>query len=380
MNITIAAAGLPSTEYPLNGIFEFEQAKALLSAGHHVTYLSFDFRPYSYKRRLGFYRGEKDGIKTYTISVPTGIYRRFMPALQLTARYVFAKIEKEQGPQDILNAHFYSIGAICSTIPLHYKARLVVTEHSSKLNKDISLISPLDIKVARSAYKNADVVIAVSNHLAQNLERNFGVLPHIVGDMVDTDTFCNVKQTAHSGFNILSVSRLVGGKGFEKLIPSIGIAIRENPSSNISLTIIGDGIKRSEIETLIVKHGIQKHVKLLGEQNHTGIVKQMEVTDLFVLLSESETFGVSYAEAICAGIPVIATRCGGPETFINNNNGILVSKENCVTETSNAITSILNGEIKFNTKVVKETSAAFYPQTIAQKILDIFSQLKKIRG
>lgn len=377
MNITVAASGIPTKEYPLNGTFEFQQAKALAKDGHNVSYLVFDFRPLLIKRKHGITRTLKDSIKVYIVSIPTGIYRRFMPLLQQLALYMFSLIEKEQGRQDIINAHFYSIGAICSKIPLHYNTRLVVTEHSSKLNKDISLISPLDIKVARSAYKNADVVIAVSNHLAQNLERNFGVLPHIVGDMVDTDTFCNVKQTAHSGFNILSVSRLVGGKGFEKLIPSIGIAIRENPSSNISLTIIGDGIKRSEIETLIVKHGIQKHVKLLGEQNHTGIVKQMEVTDLFVLLSESETFGVSYAEAICAGIPVIATRCGGPETFINNNNGILVSKENCVTETSDAITSILNGEIKFNTKVVKETSAAFYPQTIAQKISDIFSQLKK---
>lgn len=377
MNITIAAAGLPSTEYPLNGIFEFEQAKALLSLGHRVTYLSFDFRPYSYKRRFGFYRGEKDGIKTYTISVPTGIYRRFMPALQLTARYVFAKIEKEQGPQDILNAHFYSIGAICSTIPLHYKARLVVTEHSSKLNKEASAISALDKRVARAAYRNASAVIAVSEALASHLRSNFNIQACVIGDMVNFSVFSNITKTPHKGFNIISVGRLIKGKGFEELIESVNLVVHKYNHHDVQLTIIGEGTMRAAIEQLIKGYSLSGNVKLSGEQNHSAIAREMSDSDLFVLLSDSETFGVSYAEAICAGIPVIATRCGGPETFINNNNGILVSKENCVTETSNAITSILNGEIKFNTKVVKETSAAFHPQTIAQKISDVFSQLKK---
>lgn len=377
MNITIAAAGLPSTEYPLNGIFEFEQAKALLSLGHRVTYLSFDFRPYSYKRRLGFYRGEKDGIKTYTISVPSGIYRRFMPALQLTARYVFAKIEKEQGPQDILNAHFYSIGAICATIPLHYNVKLVVTEHSSKLNKDAATISALDKKVARTAYKNASAVIAVSEALASHLRSNFNIQACVIGDMVNFSTFSSITKTPHNGFNIISVGRMINGKGFKELIEAVSLVVKTDKHQDVKLTIIGDGAKRDAIEQQIKDYNISDNVRLLGEQNHSVIAKEMSNSDLFVLLSDSETFGVSYAEAICAGIPVIATRCGGPETFINNNNGILVSKENCVTETSNAITSILNGEIKFNTKVVKETSAAFHPQTIAQKISDVFSQLKK---
>lgn len=372
MNIIIAAAGLPSTEYPLNGIFEFEQAKALLSLGHRVTYLSFDFRPYSYKRRFGFYRGCKDGITTYTISVPTGIYRRFMPALQLTARYVFAKIEKEQGPQDILNAHFYSIGAICATIPLHYNVKLVVTEHSSKLNKDAAAISALDKKVARTAYKNASAVIAVSEALASRLRSNFNIQACVIGDMVNFSVFSNITKTPHKGFNIISVGRLIKGKGFEELIESVNLVVHKYNHHDVQLTIIGEGTMRAAIEQLIKGYSLSGNVKLSGEQNHSAIAREMSDSDLFVLLSDSETFGVSYAESICADIPVIATRCGGPETFVNSRNGILVSKDKRVAETADAINDIMNGRISFTAESVKSTSSIFKPEFVAKKIESIF--------
>ena len=57
------------------------------------------------------------------------------------------------------------------------------------------------------------------------------------------------------------------------------------------------------------------------------IVKVYEECDCFVLPSAGETFGVVYVEAMAAGLPVIATRCGGPEDFVNEDNGILIISE-----------------------------------------------------
>lgn len=54
------------------------------------------------------------------------------------------------------------------------------------------------------------------------------------------------------------------------------------------------------------------------------IAEQLSKSDCFVLASQSETFGVAYIEALAMGVPVIATKCGGPEGFVNENNGIMI--------------------------------------------------------
>ena len=58
--------------------------------------------------------------------------------------------------------------------------------------------------------------------------------------------------------------------------------------------------------------------------------------DIFVLASRKETFGIVYVEAMAKGLPVIATKCGGPEEFVNKENGILVPVDN-VEELSKAM-------------------------------------------
>ena len=54
----------------------------------------------------------------------------------------------------------------------------------------------------------------------------------------------------------------------------------------------------------------------------------MKGCDAFVLASRAETFGVVYVEAMAAGLPVIATACGGPEDFVSEENGILIPADN----------------------------------------------------
>ena len=115
------------------------------------------------------------------------------------------------------------------------------------------------------------------------------------------------------------------------------------------------------------------NIKLLGERPQKTIAQFLEISDVFVLLSNSETFGESYAEAICAGVPVIATRCGGPESFVNSRNGILVSKENRVREAADAINEMINGKLSFTADSVKSTSEIFFPEHIVAQLETLFN-------
>lgn len=380
MKVTVVAGGVPTKEYPIQGIFEYTQAKALAAAGAEVNYLALDFRPLNAHRHFGLKRFERDGIHIYHFSLPTGVYRRGLWVLQRIAVRLFRKIEKEQGGQDIIHTHFYSIGAICSLIPACCGVKMVATEHSSKLNRPITEISALDRKVARAAYANAAAVIAVSECLATRLHENFGVNAVVIGNIVNPD-FAAVKRVEHTGFNILSVGRLIEGKRFEDLIRAFALASKAASASttapegsslaNMTLTIVGAGPLSSSLKNLICELGLESRVKLYGSASSDDILQLMATADLFALLSDSETFGVAYAEALSAGIPVLATRCGGPEGFIKAENGVLVDRGD-VAGAAKAIDSIATGGLKFTEAAVRRSAQQFEPSEIAGKLIELY--------
>jgi len=374
MKVTVVAGGVPTQKYPIQGIFEYTQAKALATAGIEVCYLAIDFRPLNVSRHIGLKRFERDGIDIYHFSLPTGVYRRGVWFLQHLALRLFRKIEKEHGHQDIIHTHFYSISAICSLIPAYCDVKMVATEHSSKLNKSLSEISQLDRTIARAAYANASKVIAVSECLASRLNENFGIEPIVVGNIVNP-SFATVKHVEHSGFNILSIGRLIAGKRFEDLIrafASASTAVSSDSSvTDITLTIVGDGPLKNTLQALVNELGLSSKVTLLGGVDSDTILKIMASTDMFALLSESETFGVAYAEALSTGVPVLATRCGGPEGFVTKENGVLVGVGD-IDAAAKAIDYIAIGKVVFNSDAIKRSATKFAPSIIAKKLIELY--------
>ena len=123
---------------------------------------------------------------------------------------------------------------------------------------------------------------------------------------------------------IVSAGRLVREKGFDLLIAAIRrLAQRNRPCL---LTIYGEGPERAKLEAQIVAEGLKDHVRLAGHVADPG--PAMAAADLFVLASRREGFGNVLVEAMHQGVPVLATRCGGPDSFIRDGeNGWLVSPD-----------------------------------------------------
>jgi glycosyltransferase involved in cell wall biosynthesis len=85
------------------------------------------------------------------------------------------------------------------------------------------------------------------------------------------------------------------------------------------LTIAGDGPLRGMVEQQIGRLGLAGSVRLLGYRGRDQVAQLMrEECDLLVLASRSETFGVVLIEALACGKPVVATRCGGPESIVTD--------------------------------------------------------------
>ena len=373
MKVFVISKGMPTEKYPLNGIFEYDQAKALAKVGHDVAMLVIDLRSRSYKRNYGCFEYEKDGVKVFELSLPLGLYRRALPVLQHLLLRLYKKAVKSCGKPDVIHAHFYSIAAIASVLKKKFNMPFVVTEHSSKLNTNIKGISKLDQNLAKKAYQHADKVVAVSNALAKNLKTNFNVDAEVIHNIVDVSHFQYVKREPKSSFTFVSVGNLLPIKRFDLLVDAFAEAFKNDKS--VYLKIVGAGSEMNTLQGLINQYNMNNQIALLNEVGRDRLKEIYPEGDAFVLASKSETFGVVFIEAMTTGLPVIATDCGGPSDFVNEQNGYLVpvnDKQALV----DALKKMHDNAYSFNSlEISKLCVEKFSPENIGNALTNLYMEI-----
>ena len=152
-------------------------------------------------------------------------------------------------------------------------------------------------------------------------------------------------------------------------IKAFKLFYRENPNS--SLTIVGDGPQRENLEKLVRSENLSDCVTFCGRLTRDRIKEVFDKSDCFVLASKGETFGVVYIEAMAAGLPVIATKCGGPEGFVNDSNGVLV-EINDVEKLADAMQEISLKSYNPD-KLNRFCLENFAPEVIANKLTELIN-------
>ena len=101
----------------------------------------------------------------------------------------------------------------------------------------------------------------------------------------------------------------------------------------------------------------------------------MRHSNAFVLASRTETFGVVYIEALAQGLPVIATRCGGPESIVTSDNGLLVPIEN-IPELTKALLTLYENHAQYDpVRLRQDCLQQFGSRAIAQHLIDTFQKV-----
>lgn len=371
MKVAIISRGMPTRKDPLNGIFEFDQAKALAKKGIEVAFVVIDFRAFSYKRHFGLFKYRRDGVHVFELSLPLNVYRRAIPFLQRLLLIPFRAMLKSFGKPDVVHAHFYSIAAIASILKKKYGLPFVITEHSSKLNRSLADISALDQKLTRMAYSTCDRLICVSETLQSHIKENFDIDSIVIRDMVDDTCFSyHGEKNDTSPFVYVSVGNLIPLKGFDRLIEAYA-----EVSNDARLLIIGDGPEKEHLRQRIDTLGLSGCVELMGQLERNRINEIFQNCHAFVLNSSSETFGVSCIEAMLTGLPVVVTRCGGPESFMNDSNGILVP----VNDKGALVDALRKIRADFSTyngsDISQQIRQRFSPASVAEDIIGVYQAL-----
>jgi len=323
MRILIVAGGYPTEKYYLNGIFEFDQAQALAKQGHEVIFAAIDLRSVRRWRHWFFESIEKNNVSIEVVNIPLGpvapIVLHFFGLLGL--KYIYRKCLKKFGKPDVIHAHFTDYAYIALQSLKKTKIPIVMTEHSSGIN-----CINIDQKLWRTAekvYHNVNTVIAVSNELKAKIMQEFSIKALYIPNVVDLKIFSyDSNPNKDSKFRIISVGNLIPRKRMKALISGFASFVKFVPDSE--LFIYGSGPEKDNLQAQISSLRLSDRIVLKGSCKRDIIANALKTASCFVLVSEVETFGVVLVEAMACGLPVIATKSGGPESFIHSGNGILI--------------------------------------------------------
>jgi len=130
---------------------------------------------------------------------------------------------------------------------------------------------------------------------------------------------------------------------------------------DIKLEIGGDGPCLLNLKKLAEEEGVAEQVSFLGMLQRHEVLEKVAEANAFVLSSEYETFGVVLVEALALGKPVIATRCGGPESIITPEVGYLVQK-NSVEQLSKVMSDLYENKERFVAENIRKYCATNYSE------------------
>lgn len=312
----------PSAVDPVLGTFVREHAKA--AALHHDVSVIYPYeveRPTDTRTQV-----EDNGYLTIRQPFTPLPWRRLFPLHYLLAFHRATRALPPSWQPDVIHLHVgYPGGLAAAYGMIRWKAPLVYTEQAGPLAEKI-----LATRVARwclpRVARRAHVVAPVSSFLARDMAKS-GLLAGrvaILPNVVDTDVFqCSQSQGhTHGSIRLLAAALLVQGKGIEHAIDAVSL-LRQG-GHRATLTIAGDGPLRTPLEARAIAKKIKPHVRFSGILTKPELAAEMKRSHVFILPSERETFSVVVVEAMAAGLPVVATRCGGPEELITSDTGLLV--------------------------------------------------------
>lgn len=129
------------------------------------------------------------------------------------------------------------------------------------------------------------------------------------------------REVTDSRFRFVTVGRLMQAKGYDRLVEAS--ARLKQDGCDFDLWIIGEGEDRISLQNQVVQSGLSDNVKFLGFQANPYMY--LNQCDCFVCSSRTEGYSLVIAEAMCVGLPVISTRCAGPEEILDDGKyGIMV--------------------------------------------------------
>lgn len=322
-----------------SGVVATELGMALADRGHRVHFVCYDTpRRFEPRERVFLHN---------VVAADYPVFQRAPYVLALASKLVQVA---EWHDLDIIHAH-YALPHAASA----FLARAILAE-GDKTPKIVTTLHGTDVtivgadesyrRLTRFSVQQSDAITAPSEFLRQTaqdlLQLDEATEIEVIANFVDTVRF----QPAADAEAVVAAHERVAGlfdccgpaealpadaptlvhvsnfRPVKRTLDVIEVFAQVNRGTDARLLMVGDGPERSRAETHARQAGLAGRVRFLGQQDHVGDL--LRASDLLLLPSETESFGLAALEAASCGVPVVASRVGGlPEVVVDGVTGLL---------------------------------------------------------
>lgn len=285
---------------------------------------------------------------------------------------------------DILHVHYAMPHAICAILAQsisEHDVKIVTTLHGTDIT--VLGIDGTFKKMIKYGIEQSDAVTAVSNSLVEQTKSTLGIERDIsvIYNFVNEEEY--YKKDLHEirrqyGIEndekvIIHISNFRKVKRLEDIIETFQLIY---PKVKAKLLLIGDGPEYSNAFHMVQRLKLEKQVLFLGKQKN--ISDLLSISDLKLLLSEKESFGLVLLEAMACEVPCIGTNVGGiPEVIKHGETGYIVELGDVEQAAAYAIDLLSNEEqlYRFSKSAVEHARTTFHSSEIVEQYIALYNHV-----
>ncbi|WP_078596893.1 N-acetyl-alpha-D-glucosaminyl L-malate synthase BshA [Evansella clarkii] len=303
-----------------SGVVATELGKALAEKGHQIHFITSSIP----------FRLENGSANIYFHEVEVNQYSVFRyPPYDIALASKMAEVAKRE-QLDILHVHYaipHAISAFLAKEMVGDHLKVITTLHGT----DITILGhdPSLSDMIRFGIERSDVVTAVSRNLAEDTKQLLKIERDIetVYNCIDHRVYyprrtTNLREEYGIGPSQKIIVHISNFRQVKRVSDVVKVFFEVQKKLDAVLLLIGEGPDLPVVNELAKRLGISSRIKFLGNQRR--VADLLAMSDLKLLLSEKESFGLVILEAMACGVPVIGTNIGGiPEVIKHGESGYI---------------------------------------------------------
>ncbi|MDZ5473235.1 N-acetyl-alpha-D-glucosaminyl L-malate synthase BshA [Bacillus sp. 31A1R] len=359
-----------------SGVVATELGKMLAEKGHAIHFISSSLP----------FRLNKMYHNIYYHQVEVNQYSVFQyPPYDIALASKMAEVIKRE-ELDLLHVHYAIPHAVCAILAKQMSGRdvkIITTLHGT----DITVLGydPSLTDAIRFGIEKSDIVTAVSNSLVsqtydlikpdKSIETVYNFIDERVYKKLNPSHLKENYGIQEDERVIIHVSNFRAVKRVPDVIKTFARIVEETPAK---LLLVGDGPEMSVVCKLVGELNLSGKVLFLGKQDN--LEELYSISDLMLLLSEKESFGLVALEAMACGVPCIGTNVGGiPEVIRDGETGFICQLGDIETIASKAITLLTNDQLHrdFSSHSVQLVEDKFRADLIVEQYEELYYSILK---